>query len=329
MNADKRFLFLRDDAHRVLSEAFRRTTIEGRTGVVIEAPFIKVGSDFRFVRVLLLVLGAPLMALRAIWNSRGGSPLVIREFSNAVGILLLIPLFPLRRRVYFNINHNLKGFPARFPEALRLLAKSGFNFIMFDGHDIAREIPREVSKRFFVGPFPVAPFVSAHRVPDRACTVGLVGDFRGEKASKEVLVNILARLAQIPDTVVKLGVRGAGTIDSLSASVEVVRTKEAQDYFRFLKSVDIVVILAEANAYYARHSGTIMDAIASHAVVVAPDLPVFRQQISSPAIVGLVYRSVDELPEVVGQARAELSDLRARQASYVAGRATCDLKCLT
>ncbi len=97
--------------------------------------------------------------------------------------------------------------------------------------------------------------------------------------------------------------------------VEVADTTARTDYLSALDRCDVVVLNFVRDRYLYRSSGVTGDALARGAVVVAPDYPVLRQQLTSPVKVGTLYTGAAGLPEAIEQALALRSSLlEAREA---------------
>ena len=109
-------------------------------------------------------------------------------------------IWPLRRRVYFLINHNLQEAHRRGLErwVLRLLYRTGCRFACFETTAGCAEIGIVPdAERFLVLPHPLAgAIVSRPPTPSGEPVVGVIGAVRSEKGSEamlEALVQLRAR----------------------------------------------------------------------------------------------------------------------------------------
>jgi hypothetical protein len=87
-------------------------------------------------------------------------------------------------------------------------------------------------------------------------------------------------------------------------------------YTEALRSCYIVVLPYDEEAYAYRVSGVLADAVAAGAVVVAPDLPILRDQLMLPASVGTCYGSRAALGDAVVRAMQLLHTRQLAQAFH-------------
>jgi hypothetical protein len=236
-----------------------------------------------------------------LWHHRDRDLIVVREFLTALLIVVWPAIWPLRRRVYFLINHNLQEAHRRGLErrVLRLLDRTGCRFACFETTAGFAEIGiRPDRERFLVLPHPLGGASAARPAgPAREPAVGVIGAVRGEKGSEAILALLLrlreegrlpARLVLgCPQAEVRAAWQGRG--------FEVIDTGARTAYLAALDRCDVVVLNYQRERYEYRPSGVAADALARGAGVVCPDFPLMRRQLSAPAEVGAVFRSQEQL----------------------------------
>jgi hypothetical protein len=300
---------------------FRDVTVHGHPLHVVSWPSTRHHIYWpRALRVLLPPLNHLAMLLGAL-RAPKDAVLLVREFDN-LWLLLLAPAFwPLRRRMVLNINHNFRRPPGRGLAgwALRAVARLGFRMLWLDGAaalpDVRPSCPRlEVATPWF----PVSALrPHAHPAPRTAADmlVGIVGYFREDKGGLDKLLDVTRELHAVPGVRVAVGfwnesqrLRFTAAAD---AGIATCSTFAARDYHAFLARCDALVILAEADAYYYRHSGILMDTIGHGTIPICPAYPLLTSIVTQPAAVGAVYGSPEDLSAVVQRVIAQRDRLAA------------------
>jgi hypothetical protein len=317
-------MFIRvSDPHEVLDEALKGLLINDRPPVLVKSRLLDVSSRFVAVRILIVAARSVAMTADVIRAASGGRHVVAREFWN-VPLLLMAPvLIPWRKRILWNVNHNLRSDAGACPLALSLAARLGFIFLMFDGSVAMATFPVHVQRAFLTPLFPVIDRAGNGRARG-GTTVSLVGDMRPEKVSIPELELVVRSLAGIPGVTVQIGARGA-PVAKLPTDAAVADTSKRESYLDLLRSSDVVVVLARREAYYYRHSGTVLDAIACGAWPVVPAFPVLGVQVGQPVRVGSTYESISEIVSVVKDALASPNSIEGQRAKYFAGRGSLNL----
>jgi len=271
-----------------------------------------------------------IMTFDLLASVRHGHITVAREFWN-VPLLIVSPLlFLFRRRMYFNINHNLSSLPHRFPLSVVLLSGLGFRFILFDGCLATAKFSSAIKRQFSTPLFPVSIESASEETPalhsDKRFAVGVVGDFRSEKGDTEGLTQIMAGIAEIPGVDLTIGLRGPTlAIERAGLAAQFISTRSRSEYLAFLRNIDVLILFARKDRYYCRHSGTIMDAIACYATPVVPNFPVLTSQISRPVQVGLTYDGLTEIIDTIVDACRNRCVLRENIPRYLRARNSIDL----
>lgn len=251
------------------------------------------GSRRAAWRFLWKLFAHLLIVVRVFRSS--ASTIIVREFLTLPVVVIAPLLWPFRRRLWFLNNHNLAkaNSSTTHAKALRLLARMGFQFLVFEDASLWTQVLGQQTKSAIrTAPFP-APIWPA---PDRlssssAPVVGLIGNFRPEKSPVWAL-EIAIRLASDTRRPFQLLVgsnepaflqcwqgRGAIAVD----------TTRYSDYKAALARCDVVVLPYDVGMYFGRASGVTAEAIASGCAVVVPNLPVLRSQTSHPTLAGVTF----------------------------------------
>ncbi len=315
-----------EDPHQVYTEAFRHLRVDGQPPIVVSSRLKAYTSSYYPIRVVLSALAA-LFLVVDIYRARPRQQAVfVREFWT-IPLLVTAPLiWPVARSVLFNVNHNLTGASESVPCAIRLLARLGFQFVLFDGASSVAHFPAQLRPSLHTPLFPsVAPPKPRlrHAMPFR---VGLVGSIASIGAENEHFSRQLIQIANDDDIQLYYGAR-----DDLPEplrridGVRIVDTRSRENFRAYLELLDIAIFFASAESYYYRHSGTVMDAVSSGVIPVVPGFPVLRSQVSMPCPVGVHYDALDELPYAVRNAVAELKTLSTNRTVWHGARAKAEI----
>lgn len=297
----------RADPHQALQALIEAAALTRAKVAVLPVPMHWRDRPWLPRRVELLAkalhfLGPHCRMTGQVWRARDHDLIVVREFLTTLLIVVWPLLWPLRRRVYFLINHNLQEAHQRGLEraVLRVLHRTGCRFGCFEttaGFAEIGIVPK--GERFLVLPHPLAGTVAARpgAQPADEPVVGVIGEVRAEKGSEALLETLLqlreqGRLAArlvlgCPQAEVRAMWRKRG--------FEVIDTSDRAAYLAALDLCDVVILNYQRERYQYRPSGVAADALARGAAVVCPDFPLMRRQLSAPAEVGAVFRSQDEL----------------------------------
>lgn len=305
-----------DDPHLGLSPLLLATRLTGTRTAVLRVPLhwrergwrprpLELGAK------ALAFLGPHLRLVKRLWVLRDHDLLIVREFLTQFLMLVWPAIWPLRRRVCFLINHNLQEAHRRWFErqALRLLYLTGCRFACLETSEGLAEIGlRPERGRVLVIPHPLAPLAPEHRLKPagRIAVVGVIGEVRAEKGSErmlEILCDLVAEgrlkarlLLGCPDPAARATWQGRG--------FEVVDTTGHQEYLAALDRSDVVVLNYRRERYFYRASGVAADAIAMRTMVVCPNFPIMRRQLTVPAPVGALFDDVEEIGQAIRKALA-------------------------
>lgn len=273
-------------------------------------PWLK--GSVELIAKALKFQGAHVRLIGQLWRHRQADLILVREFLTALAIVVWPLIWPLRRRVYFLVNHNLQEAHRRVFERtiVRLLARTGFRFACLETTAGFAEIGiTPDAERFLVLPHPLAGLVPVG--PERQNgsaepIVGVIGAMRAEKGSEE----ILAALAQLrSEGRLKARLLLGCPEDEVRAvwherGFEVVDTSGHEAYGEALQRCDVVVLNYRRDRYLYRASGVAADALARRTAVVCPDFPLMRHQLTVPARVGAVFDGIGGLEAAVSEALA-------------------------
>lgn len=282
---------------------------------------------------VVVFLWAHLRLARDVWRRRDHELIVVREFLTQIVILVWPLLWPLRRRLFFLVNHNLQEAHRKPLERalLRLLWRAGFNLACLETPEGFAEIgivPDE--RRLLVLPHPIAPLTPPRALGPGPAVVGVVGEIRAEKGTAGIL-DVLAAIRDrgrldiqpllgCPDREVRELWAGRGFL--------VADTTAPQAYAAALARCDVVVLNYVRERYYYRASGVVADALARRAAVTCPDFPVMRRQLAEPAPVGATFATLDGLEAAIAEAlrlRETLDAALARHEQARSARAVAAL----
>lgn len=315
-----------EDPHLVYAEAFRNLTVDGMAPVVVSSRLKHFTSPLYPVRALLSVLAALLLVVDIYRAKPWRKAVLVREFWS-IPLMLTSPLvLPVARQVLFNINHNLTGAGEDLPRPIRLLARLGFRFVLFDGATSVSHFPYALRGAFLAPLFPsvARPKLRvAHGPPVR---VGLIGSIASIERESVQFFDQISRIASTEGVILCYGARDVLPKQlARVARVEIVDTRSRVSFRTYLASLDIAIFVANAESYFHRHSGTVMDAVSEGVVPVVPNFPVLQSQISTPFPVGVAYDGADALPGAVDSAVSLLKILSANRLAWHYARKSTDI----
>lgn len=259
----------------------------------------------------LRFLAAHLRLVRALWQQRDRDLVLVREFLTQIVMFVWPLIWPLRRRVYFLVNHNLQEAHRRRLERvlLLLLHRTGFRFACLETTEGFAELGiRPDAERFLVLPHPIAPLAPPRVAPASPAlpVIGVIGEMRAEKGSIELL-RMLKRLRGEGRLHARLmiGCSDAAAREEWAAQgFEVADTGTRQQYLAALDRCDLVVLNYRRERYFYRSSGVAADAISRRVTTVCPDYPIMRRMLCDPVPVGAVFRGVRSLETALAEALA-------------------------
>ena len=247
----------------------------------------------------------------------------VREFLT-VPLLLASPLLlRFRARVLFVLIHNVQMAHLRLRDrlALRLLFRLGFRFVSLETDAGIQQLGIDFDRdQLLVLPLccpAPTPRDSRQRNPMRP-VVGIVGRLRPEKNVLKLL-NVLSEMRQTRHSEVEVLVGcddPAVLAQAQSLGLNVIDTTAEAAYDAALDSIDVLVVNYDRGRYFYRTSGVIADAALRGLVVVCPDYPTFRIQISTPVVIGATFKSFDNLGQAINEALSLIPNAREASLAY-------------
>ena|GEM_PF-3238161 len=312
------------DPHLIYHEAFEHLTIAGHPPGIVTARLKSVTSDFYPIRVIVVILSALALVLDIYLTRLRHKTVLVREFWN-VPLLATAPLlWPVRRSVYYNINHNLTGDNRILPRPIALLARAGFRFVLLDGEICKPDFPPALREVFYTPLFPSVAAPKGRASPGHPPRLGLAGDLVKLAAEDGALFDQLDALSR--DGVVQLCFGKRDIVPDRvqrMENVQIIDTASREDFGAYLASIDIILFVADPVTHYRRHSGTVMDAVSAGVIPLVPDFPVFRSQVRNPCPVGDTYASYDSLPATINAMVATLDAFAQNRPDWHRAREKC------
>ncbi len=256
-----------------------------------------------FKKLLLLV--DVFYVLFFIYRNSNKDYIFIREFNTIPFAFSSLFLFPIRKKILLNVNHNFQRATSSelHKICISLLDKLGFVFFCFEGGSLPFKLKNHVVEIPFLIDCGLGNEKLFVPVDKKALTIGVVGSIRPEKKIEELLQKLDLIKQKFPQIVLLLG------SDDTKLNYEyerkgwtVLDTKLYDNYIRAINDSDVLVFNYDANAYRYRHSGVITDAIINNKIVIVPEYPYFVKQINSPVEVGVSFSSLDVLDETIENA---------------------------
>ncbi|HSA79309.1 MAG TPA: hypothetical protein VLE23_00720 [Geminicoccaceae bacterium] len=318
----------RADPHQALQALIEAAALTRAKVAVLPVPMHARDRRWLPRTVALLVkavhfLGPHLRMVGQVWGAGEFDLIMVREFLTALLIVVWPLLWPLRRRVYFLINHNLQEAHQRGLEraVLRILHRTGCRFGCFETTAGFAEIGIVPDReRFLVLPHPLVATLSAKPAaqPTDEPVVGVIGEVRAEKGSEALFKTLLQLRAQgrLPARLVLGCPQAEVRATWRECGFEVIDTSDRAAYLAALDLCDVVILNYQRERYEYRPSGVAADALARGAAVVCPDFPLMRRQLSIPAEVGAVFGSQDELAAATLRALALRPTLASALAAH-------------
>jgi hypothetical protein len=312
------------DNHEVLNSSFDELLINKSKPILLKTKSNKGPQYSLIYRYIFIIISVGNILFHIARLKPKGGFIIVREFWNIPFLIISPFLFHLRRSIFLNINHNLKNIQRKFPTSLLLLSLIGFRFILLDGTYAKGLLPFYVRKNFYFPPFLVSKTISSvyrNKTKKNKITIGVVGDFRLEKLEISYFLMLMKKIIKNPKFNLKIGVRNKKIHSHLLAeNLNIFPTENKISYQNFLASIDVLIIFASKNAYYVRHSGTIMDAITYSVIPIAPDFPVFRSQILQPKQVGFLYKSTNQIYTILDNISIRKINFFKERVEYIMSR---------
>jgi hypothetical protein len=251
--------------------------------------FQKQLSKLRFIFLIWDIFYIPFAA----YKQKNKDFIFLREFISPLFCISAIFLFPLRKKMLLNVNHNFQRFEHRLIHRLsiKFIDFLGYSFFMFE-YD---KTPFNLRNKVISIPF----LLNDIKVPTTKAikpTIGIVGAYREEKKMEELLSTLLSIHKKSDDFDVVFACDNQAVLDIyLNEDITLINTLSFDNYNTAINSVDILIFNYNELDYKIRHSGVITDSIFKGKIVIAPDYPIFHSQLTTPERVGFNFKSLDSL----------------------------------
>ncbi len=239
--------------------------------------------------------------------------IIVREFLT-VPLFLSWPLyFRFRKKTLFIVNHNLQKAHANKLERMvfKALLRLGMRPLFLDTDTGIRELEIELlNNHYLVLPYPIIK-ISQKPIHDNKFTVGIIGDNRKEKKIDEI-VEALYKVCNEQEIQLLIGSMDTSMLDTWhDKGVKTINTSEFKDYVQAFCLSDVIVLNYDRAAYYYRISGIIFDAIAANTVVICPDYPVLKDQISRYGLAGVTFSDMSDIAAILLYVKENQDEFKA------------------
>lgn len=227
----------------------------------------------------------------------------LREFNTVPFIFTALLLYPIRKKVLLNVNHN---FQRANKSKLHLLSLVFFDYLGFRYFCFESDLSSlDLKHKPILIPFLMSGTeinISSVGVNPK---IGVVGAYRKEKGM-ELLLESLNTIRSDGFSLCDEFILGTDHKELLghyqNKGWAVYDTTEYKYYTQALDSVDILIFNYLEDDYFYRHSGVITDAIAKGKIVIVPDYPYFSAQVNTPSAVGVTFQNLSMLSNALESA---------------------------
>lgn len=249
-----------------------------------------------YVFMLIDIFYLPISAYRL----KSQDFIFIREFNTLTFCFSAIFLFPIRKKILLNINHNFQRFEHRLLHryCLKFISVLGFSFVFFEYDKFRFSLKSKVLSI----PFLIKDINLPHLNKPRL-TFGVVGSYRKEKQMEALLDSLLMTQKDLNNFDIVFACDNQQILDEFKEkNITLLNTSDFDDYNSALNSTDVLLFNYSEFDYKIRHSGVITDAISKGKIVISPDFPVFSEQLSTPVSVGVCFKNISSLNQSVKDA---------------------------
>jgi hypothetical protein len=249
---------------------------------------------------------------RVLLKSRRAEAIFIFEHKPQYSLLLYLTCIFKNVPVFF-IVHGIQQaqkksiFHCCGGELLRLLVHR-FKFWPIHIELSDRGVPgiRQFS-RSIVMPHPLAResvFTSEKKKKRVVTSIGIVGMLRSDKPVMPIIKIALEYVKRHENVTLYVGTPFWQELpeELKRKEINLVDTTSKEQYFSFLKSLDVVIADFEFDSFFFRPSGIINDAISCKCFVIAPAYPVFEAQLNNPTKVGVTFKTLECLEQSIDKA---------------------------
>jgi glycosyltransferase involved in cell wall biosynthesis len=249
------------------------------------------------------------------WSAAANRHILVREFSTLPLLMVFPLLWPLRKKTWFLIHHNLQWAERSRVEyfGMAVLSRLGVRWALLETQDFQGfgklHIPAACN---LILPHPVSAAEPGGRQDRDRPVIGVAGYYRPEKGMDELL-RLLVK--HFPDCEIVAGVPNPEAVRA--PSVTVLNTASDEDYRAMLARCDVLVFNYRESGYFYRASGPVADAAACGTSVVVPDFPILGKQAAG---IGEVFQTLEKMPEAVRCALGKVCAGRYDFAAYCVSR---------
>jgi len=251
---------------------------------------------------------------KRIANISRNRHIVLREFW-IPHLILIAVLFPMRKNIFFNINHEINKitrnkFTSVFLKIILLKKK----FLWLEGSKAL--LPNIVQSMVLTPKFSVSD-LNSNKLTNEHLHIGVVGLIRQEKNVHSLiseLYHIRKKLIQ-KNIYVHIGMpkEDMAVFKKKFGDFTFIDTTQDSAYQNFLMISDIIILDYEEEQYEFRHSGVLIDAISHRCVPIVNDLPLFRTLTSYPVRIGIQREKCMSIEAAIDFATVIARDPFARQ----------------
>ncbi|MDD5460856.1 MAG: hypothetical protein PHG00_04370 [Methylococcales bacterium] len=244
---------------------------------------------------------AHLIFARLLFKNRQQDLIIVREFLT-IPLALSWPLyFFFKKKLLFIVNHNLQKANASKLEGLVLkaLLKFGMHPLFLDTEAGLKELKVELpNNQYLVLPLPI---IKTHQrsMQDNKFTIGIIGDNRKEKKIADI-AEIVDGICIINGMRLLIGSTDKSLLDTWhNKGAKTINTTDAENYVQAFCLSDVIVLNYDLASYYYRISGVICDAIAANTVIVCPDFPILKDQVTRLGCVGITFSELGHIAPIL------------------------------
>lgn len=255
--------------------------------------FKKMFSKLRFIFLIWDVFYIPYSAYRKSNNDF----IFLREFISPLLCISAILMFPIRKKLLLNVNHNFQRYEHRLIHRLsiKFIDILGYSFFMFEYENT----PFHLRNKIISIPF-LLEDIKLPSGKKTIPTIGIVGAYREEKGMEELLRTLLKIHKKVGGFDMVFACDKQAILDVYqNDNITLINTLSFERYNDAINTVDILVFNYSELDYKIRHSGVITDSIFKGKIVIAPNYPVFQSQLSIPKRVGFNFDCLEGLDETV------------------------------
>lgn len=261
---------------------------------VIKTLASRYHSNYKLIKYFILIADIFYLATMTV-KCRKSDFIFFREFNTISFLILAAFIFPFKKRILLNVNHNFQRCKTSrtHQQIIGFLDKIGFVFFCFEDNSS----PIALNNHVITIPFPIINddlAVTASSISREKINVGVVGAIRKEKNIPILLEALTQQCSDDYNLIL-----GCDDNELLACYRDrgwtVYNTLDYDDYLKAMNVSDILVFNYSKDDYFYRHSGVLTDGIINKKIVIAPAYPYFSKQLKSPVTIGLTFKKLDDV----------------------------------